>query len=480
MNLSVHQKKINSKIYHVSELLRRELRVSDQKDLILFLVFLRYLSDLENNRSPLDFYLPKESNFWYLYEERFNDGNMYRIQNAVSILSYEEDISLKNFFESVGFRFGRSVYNKLQNKILIEIFDIFGSDTFNFFEDGHNSLSLMESTFEYLLKSFYSKNTGGDAEYDTPSEISTLLTNILDPKLGDSICDPACRMGTLLLDCARYIRSKHVSSYYSLSGQEMNVSTLGLAEMNSFIHREYHIQLEAGDSLNNPAFVESNGNLKQFDIVLSNPPFSVTRWSNEDNENDIYGRFVRGMPPKSKGDYAYISHMIKSLNPYTGRMGVIMPHGVLFRGGAEGTIRSQLLKENLLDIVVGLPDKLLKGTSIPIVMLIFRMDKVDKNVLFVDASREFISGRNQNKLTSKDIDKVLKTINVRANVDKYAHVASFEEIQENDYNLNIRRYIADYDESDTEVDISKLCSDRAMFIKELRVLEEEMNNFLSD
>lgn len=192
-----------------------------------------------------------------------------------------------------------------------------------------------------------------------------------------------------------------------------------------FLHGEDNHRIEWGDTIRNPLLKDASGNgLLHFDIVTANPPFSLDKWGHDGAADDVYGRFRRGTPPKTKGDYAFISHMIETLKPETGRMGVVVPHGVLFRGASEGKIRKQLIEENLLDTVIGLPEKLFFGTGIPAAILIFKKQKVDNTVFFIDASREFKSGKNQNILSLENIDKVIATYKARETVDKYAYLAS--------------------------------------------------------
>src|SRR5690606_20158938 len=190
-----------------------------------------------------------------------------------------------------------------------------------------------------------------------------------------------------------------------------------------------------------------------------NPPFSLDKWGHDDAEHDPFGRFKRGVPPKTKGDYAFISHMVETLNPKSGVMGVVVPHGVLFRGSSEGVIRKQLIEENLLDAVVGLPEKLFYGTGIPAAILIFKHGKETQDVMFIDASREFKPGKNQNLLSPENIQKIVDTYREGQDVDKYAYVATLEEIRENDYNLNIPRYVDTFEEEE-EIDLMVVRAER--------------------
>jgi type I restriction enzyme M protein len=225
--------------------------------------------------------------------------------------------------------------------------------------------------------------------------------------------------------------------------------------------------------------LEGEGRLKHFDVIVANPPFSLDKWGHESAEHDPYGRFRRGVPPRTKGDYAFILHMIETMKPGSGRMGVVVPHGVLFRGAAEGKIRTKLIEENLLDTVIGLPEKLFYGTGIPAAILIFRKNKSDKDVLFIDASREYRDGKNQNFLTEEHLSKIINTCKARETVDKYAYLATLDEIKENDFNLNIPRYVDTFEEEE-EIDLMEVLKEREQLKGKLAELETEMAGYLKE
>lgn len=257
-------------------------------------------------------------------------------------------------------------------------------------------------------------------EFYTPAEVSELMARLVDPQEGDDICDPTCGSASLLMKCGRLIRERSGTKRYALFGQEAIGSTWALAKMNLFLHAEENHQVEWGDTIRNPKLRTSDDMLRHFDVVVANPPFSLEKWGVETAENDKFARFRRGIPPKTKGDYAFILHMIETLKPGSGRMTVVVPHGVLFRGSTEGKIRQKLIEENLLDAVIGLPEKLFFGTGIPAAILVFRKRKADDSVLFIDASREFVAGTNQNALSEANLTKIVDTFRARETVDKYA------------------------------------------------------------
>lgn len=341
------------------------------------------------------------------------------------------------------------------------------------------TLDVIGNAYEYLIKNFAASGGQKAGEFYTPPEVSDLIAELLDPQPGDTICDPACGSGSLLMKCGRKIVSGHDSRNYALFGQEAIGSTWSLAKMNMFLHGEDNHKIEWGDTIRNPKLLDKNGDLMLFDIVTANPPFSLDKWGHDEAENDKFGRFRRGVPPKTKGDYAFISHMIETLKPGTGRMGVVVPHGVLFRGSSEGKIRQKLIDENLLDAVIGLPEKLFYGTGIPAAILIFKKQKVDDKVLFIDASREFKAGKNQNQLSEENIKKIVKTYRDGDNVEKYAYLASLKEIQDNDYNLNIPRYVDTFEEEE-EIDLLAVRAEREQLKAELAKLETEMAGYLKE
>ena len=321
---------------------------------------------------------------------------------------------------------------------------------------------IVGSSYLYLIKNFAADAGKKGGEFFTPPEVSELLAKLIEPKKGDKIYDPTCGSGSLLIKARQEIES----SNFALYGQEVNGGTWALAKMNMFLHGIQQSYIEWGDTIRSPQFLMKNSNsIMKFNKVIANPPFSKKKWGYESIQNDTYNRFHRGIPPKSKGDWAFISHMIESLLP-DGTVGVVVPHGVLFRGGAEGRIREKLIEENMVHAVIGLPSNLFFGTSIPAALLIFHKNKKKKNILFIDASREFEEGKNQNKLRSEDIKKIIAVYKKRKSVDKYAYLASLKEVQENGYNLNIPRYVDTFEEEE-EINIK-------VVQKEIEGLEKDL------
>jgi type I restriction enzyme M protein len=237
--------------------------------------------------------------------------------------------------------------------------------------------------------------------------------------------------------------------------------------MNLLLHGLSDHEIKKGDTIREPKLLDENGELLLYDRVIANPPFSLKNWGREEAEADEFNRFRFGLPPKNAGDYAFIQHMIATLND-KGKAGVVMPHGVLFRGGAEGKIRQGILEEDLIEAIIGLPSNLFYGTGIPACILIISKNKEEYKkgkVLFIDASRDYQEGKNQNVLRDEDIQKIVSTYDAWKDVEKYSRVVTLEEIRENDYNLNIARYV-DTTEEEEEIDVAEA-------LRQLRQLEQE-------
>lgn len=499
LSTPINQDEINKAVWAACDTFRGTVDPSIYKDFILTMLFLKYISDVHQDKldelegqygdapdlisammNSQSFQVPVGATFSDLYEKRFEAGNGSRIDQALHAIEEANGTKLKNVFQDISFNTDKLGDEKQKNDILRHLLEDFGKETLNLRPSRVGTLDVIGNAYEYLIKHFAAGSGKSAGEFYTPPEVSDLLSIILEPQRGDSICDPACGSGSLLMKCGKQAqKNSGGSKQYALLGQEAIGSTWSLAKMNMFLHGEDNHRIEWGDTIRNPKLLDTTGGLMHFDIVTANPPFSLDKWGFDDAKNDHFGRFRRGIPPKTKGDYAFISHMIETLKPDTGRMGVVVPHGVLFRASAEGKIRKQLIDENLLDTVIGLPEKLFFGTGIPAAILIFKKQKSDNKVLFIDASREFKPGKNQNTLTTDNIQKIVDTFKVRQSVDKYAYLATPEEIQENDYNLNIPRYVDTFEEEE-EIDLMAVRSERLSLQKELAALEEEMAGYLQE
>ena len=502
MTEQINQDVINNTVWGACDVFRGTISADTYKDFILTMLFLKYISDvwqdhydgykkeygdapelIEEMMKNERFVLPKQSSFYTIYERRHEPGNGERIDQALHALEEANGTKLKDagksVFQDISFNTDRLGEEKQKNTILRHLMEDFAKDELNLKPSRVGTLDVIGNAYEYLIKNFAASGGQKAGEFYTPPEVSDLIAELLEPMPGDTICDPACGSGSLLMKCGRKVVANHGEKHYALYGQEAIGSTWSLAKMNMFLHGEDNHKIEWGDTIRNPKLLDKNGDLMRFDIVTANPPFSLDKWGYEEAGNDKFGRFKRGLPPKTKGDYAFILHMIETLKPKSGRMGVVVPHGVLFRGSSEGKIRQQLIDENLLDAVIGLPEKLFYGTGIPAAILIFKKQKVDDNVLFIDASREFKAGKNQNLLSADNIAKIVATYRNGGNVDKYAYLASLKEIKENDYNLNIPRYVDTFEEEE-EIDLLAVRAEREQLKTQLAELEIEMANYLEE
>jgi type I restriction enzyme M protein len=502
VNPSISQDTINKALWAACDTFRGTINANNYQDFLLTMLFLKYISDVWQDHYDVyqhqygdepelitemmkneRFVLPADASFYALYARRYEPGNGERIDQALHAIEEANGNKLKDagksVFQDISFNTDRLGDEKQKNDILRHLLEDFAKPDLNLRPSNVGNLDVIGNAYEFLIKNFAASGGQKAGEFYTPPEVSDLIAELLDPQAGDSICDPACGSGSLLMKCGRKVLSNHQSKQYALYGQEAIGSTWSLAKMNMFLHGEDNHKIEWGDTIRNPKLLDKDGNLMLFDVVAANPPFSLDKWGHDDAEHDKFSRFRRGIPPKTKGDYAFISHMVETLKPKTGRMGVIVPHGVLFRGSSEGVIRQKLIEENMLDAVIGLPEKLFYGTGIPAAILIFKKQKSDNKVLFIDASREFKSGKNQNQLGEADIQKIISTYKARANFDKYAYLATLDEIKENDYNLNIPRYVDTFEEEE-EIDLVAVRKAREQLKGQLADLEVEMAKYLEE
>ena len=495
---SISQDTINAAVWSACDTFRGTVDPSIYKDYVLTMLFLKYISDvwqdhyevyakehgdhpelitelLKNER----FVLPPSANFYALHAARHQPGNGERIDKALHAIEETNIAKLRDVFQDISFNSTKLGDEAQKNDILRHLLEDFAKPELNLRPSRIGGLDVIGNAYEFLIKNFASTSGKKAGEFYTPPEVSQLMALLVDPQEGDEICDPTCGSGSLLMKCSQLIRQRSGGKKYALYGQEAIGSTWALAKMNMFLHAEDNHRIEWGDTLRNPKLLDGNSQLKLFDIVVANPPFSLEKWGFENAEADPYKRFRRGVPPRTKADYAFILHMIETMKPGSGRMAVVVPHGVLFRGAAEGRIRKELIDENLLDTVIGLPEKLFYGTGIPAAVIVFRKNKKDDKVLFIDASREYQDGKNQNQLRDADLQKILAAAVDRKNHEKYAYLASVAEIAENDYNLNIPRYVDTFEE-EAEIDLMAVRAEREKLKAELAVLEEKMAGYLKE
>jgi len=497
-NTAITQDDINAAVWNACDTFRGTVDPSIYKDFVLTMLFLKYVSDvwqdhydgykqqygdhpelIEEMLKSERFVLPSDASFYALYNQRHSPGNGERIDKALHAIEEANITKLRDVFQDISFNSNKLGDEQQKNDILRHLLEDFAKPELDLRPSRVGQLDVIGNAYEFLIKNFASTSGKKAGEFYTPPEVSTLMARLMAPQEGDEICDPTCGSGSLLMKCGRLVREGTGSRKYALYGQEAIGSTWALAKMNMFLHGEDNHRIEWGDTIRNPKLLDGTASLKHFDIVVANPPFSLEKWGFEGADTDKFSRFRRGVPPRTKGDYAFILHMIETMKPGTGRMAVVVPHGVLFRGAAEGRIRQKLIEENLLDVVIGLPEKLFYGTGIPAAVLVFRKNKADENVLFVDASRDFEAGKNQNVLREADLQRIVGTVSTRHSVPKYSYLATRSEIAENDFNLNIPRYVDTYEE-DAKIDLRAVRQERDQLKEELSNLEEKIGGYLKE
>jgi type I restriction enzyme M protein len=490
----INQDEINSVAWKACDTFRGVVDPSEYKNYILVFLFVKYISDAwkdkkerftkqfkgdaERVQRRLDrerFVLPDNCTFDYLYSKR-DEPNIGEIINTVlDEIEEANKTKLEGVFRNIDFNSESNLgQTKERNARLKHLINDFSDSRLDLRPSSIGEHDVIGNTYMYLISRFASDSGKKGGEFYTPTEVAMLLAKLVQPKGGDRICDPTCGSASLLIRCANQIGSHD----HSLYGQESNGSTWALAKMNVFLNEKDNARIEWGDTIRNPKLIEKD-QLMKYDVVVANPPFSLDKWGAETAAEDRFRRFHRGTPPKSKGDYAFITHMVETANEHGGRVGVIVPHGVLFRGGAEGKIRTQFIDENILDTVVGLPSNLFFGTGIPAAILIFKKGRKKKDILFIDASREFENGKNQNRLRQQDIEKIYNTYSKRKAIDKYSYVATIDEIKENDYNLNIPRYVDTFEEEE-EIDIPTVQKEIEGLEAELVGVRKQMDGYLKE
>lgn len=497
MATNVNQEEINQILWNACDTFRGIVNSADYKNYILPMLFLKYISDVweeeyakitreyRGNKERITrrlrkerFIVPDGCHFSDLYDNRIavNIGECINI--ALESIEEANKDKLSGVFRNIDFNSEAMLGNtRERNARLKHLLEDFNDPKLDLRPSRIGNLDIIGNAYEYLIGKFAASGGQKAGEFYTPREVSELIAALVDPQKGERICDPACGSGSLLLKCAKRLLDADEQNFH-LYGQEINTQTYALAKMNMFLHNIDNARLERGDTIRTPLLLEDN-TLMKFEVVVANPPFSLDKWGYEEAGADIYHRFHRGLPPKTKGDFAFISHMLATITAVNGRVGVVVPHGVLFRGAGEGKIRRQLLEENLVDAVIGLPEKLFYGTGIPAAILVFKKNKTDKSVFFIDASREFKDGKNQNFLRQQDITKIVTAYRKRKNIDKYAYRADLKEIADNDFNLNIPRYVDTFEEEE-EIDIKAVRRDIKQLEEQFVANRKQLHRYLKE
>lgn len=509
---------IEKVLWNACDTFRGKIDSSRYKDYILSMLFVKYLSDVytynekkygkqyngdadrvKRAMSRERFVMDEHSTFDYLYQNRNDTEIGVKINVALANIEKNNSAKLHNVFRAIDFNstvdFGEV---KEKNAILKNLLEDFKN--LDLSPEQLDNADIIGDAYEYMIANFASDAGKKGGEFYTPSKVSELVARLVSPKENDRIYDATCGSGGLLLKAFKQVESRKVSLY----GQEMNMQTWALCRMNMFLHNVDDATIWQGDTLSNPGNIKDD-KLMKFQCIVANPPFSLDKWDSGflvdavDNkgkpltkmsaELDAFRRFDWGIPPTSKGDYAFVMHMLHSLDDTNGRMGIVLPHGVLFRGAAEGRIRRTIIEKfNFLDAVIGLPANLFYGAGIPACILIFRKDRGTNNrVLFVDASGDghFEKRKNQNILRECDVQKILDTYaQYKADInftgeDKYSYVATLDEIKENDYNLNIPRYVDTFEEEEL-IDIDEVKQNIANIEAELAEVQAKMAEYMKE
>jgi type I restriction enzyme M protein len=454
---------LESHLWESANILRGPVDAADFKSYIFPMLFYKRISDafdeevafaLEESGGDQDyalfpenhrFQIPKGCHWRDVRAKATNVGSA--IQHSFREIEQANPQTLYSIFGDAGW----SNKERLSDELLRDLIEHFSRLPLS---NSNIDSDVLGQAYEYLIKKFADATNKKAGEFYTPRSIVRLMINILDPKEGETIYDPACGTGGMLLEAVHHVRDAGgdiKTLRGKLYGQEKNLTTSGIARINLFLHGVEDFRIERGDTLRQPAFYDGD-RLATFDCVIANPPFSLERWGEDIWTNDPYGRNFAGVPPRKSGDYAWVQHMIKSMHARDGRMAVVLPHGALFRMGVEGKIRQRILEMDMLEAVIGLGPNLFYGTGLAACILVLRARKMTerrKKVLFVDASRLFKRGRNQNTLEPEQVEQIYELYVDYESVEGLARLVPIDDIERNDWNLNIPRYVEAVTDTDT-------------------------------
>ena len=451
---------LESYLWTAANILRGPVDASDFKAYIFPLLFFKRISDIYDEEFEIalkesggdeeyatypenhTFIIPEGAHWKDVREKTSNVGQS--LQYSFREIEKANPETLYGIFGDVNW----TNKNRLSDALLIDLIEHFSTKNLS---KEKVEPDILGQAYEYLIKKFADLTNRKAGEFYTPRAIVHLMGNILKPKEKESIYDPACGSGGMLLEAFHQVKkSDGDTRTIKLYGQEKNLTTSSIARINLFLHGVEDFKIIRGDTLRNPAFREGD-NLSKFDVVIANPPFSLKNWGCENWAQDPFSRNFAGVPPKSYGDFAWLQHMVVSMAKPNGRMAVILPHGALFRGGAEQKIRKALIEKDILESIIGLGPNLFYGTGISACILILKLKK-DKNkkgkVQFIDASCLYQKGRNQNYFLEEHQEQVLKWYESYKDIENISKIVDVKEIEENEFNLNILRYIKKVDPED--------------------------------
>ena len=455
--------KLESHLWESANILRGPVDAADFKTYIFPLLFFKRISDvyyeemdsaLGESKGDMEYALFPEFHRFQIpadchwREVRARSANLgFALQQAMRGIEQANPDTLHGIFGDAQW----TNKDRLSDALLKDLIEHFSKLSL-----GNESCraDVLGQSYEYLIKKFADLTNKKAGEFYTPRSVVDLMVRILDPEEGETVYDPACGTGGMLLEAIHHVKERGGDEKLMLGhlfGQEKNLTTSAIARMNLFLHGVEDFYVERGDTLRDPAFYSGDG-LATFDCVIANPPFSLEKWGEELWANDPYGRNFAGLPPAKSGDFAWVQHMIRSMADRTGRMAVVLPHGVLFRMAKEGKIRKKLLEMDLLEAVIGLGPNLFYGTGLAACILVFRETKPEEHrnkVLFIDASREYKTGRAQNELLPEHVSSIHRWYEDYTDVEGICRVVTLDEIKENDFNLNIPRYVEPVIEEET-------------------------------
>jgi len=478
-------------LWKSADIMRGKIDSSDYKKYIFGLLFYKRISDIwdeeyeqvmveydDKKLAQADynhrFQVPKDCRWQTITEQATDIGQ--KLNDIFDKLANANSPKLDKIFTDLDF----ANHDKFPNETLQRLINHFSQYNFG---SSYISSDVLGDAYEYLIKQFAADAGKKGGEFYTPREVERVIVSILKPHQKDHIYDPTAGSGGFLLEAYDYLKAKSgekIAKTLYLYGQEINIGTYAIAKINMFLHGLDSADIRRGDTLLTPQFLQQDGSLQKFDIVVANPPYSIKDWDYQAFANNKYGRLDGyELPPKKNADYAFVLHMIKSLNA-NGRAGIVLPHGVLFRGGAEGRLREQIIKNDLIEAVIALPSKLFYGTSIPAAILILNKNKEDKKrdkIMIIDGERDFAEGKNQNTLREEDIGKIAKAHDNYKNIDKYCRVIDIKELAENEYNLNVKRYI-DSSEEEEEIDVKAVYQELEKLEGEKKVIDKKVEGYL--
>jgi type I restriction enzyme M protein len=478
-------------LWKSADILRGNIDSSDYKKYIFGLLFYKRISDVwdEEYKKVFDeygdkvlaeadynhrFQVPKDCRWFVISETSENIGQ--RLNDIFDKITNVNSPKLDKIFDDLDF----ANKDRFPNETIQRLVNHFSQYNFS---SNYISSDLLGDAYEYLIKEFAADAGKKGGEFYSPREVERAIIGIVKPHRKDHIYDPTVGSAGFLLEAYNYLKNKsneQIARTLYLYGQEKNIGTFAIAKINMFLHGLDSADIRRGDTLADPQFLNNMGSLQAFDIVVANPPYSIKDWEYELFSKDKYGRTKDyDSPPNKNADFGFILHIIKSMN-VNGRAGIVLPHAVLFRGGNEGKIREKIVKNDLIEAIIGLPPRLFYGTDIPPIILILNKNKNSERknkIIFINAEDEYETGKKQNYLRKMDVEKIINTVENFKSISRYAEVVTVEEIVKKNYFLNIRRYV-DSSMVEEKIDIKELEKDIDKTESQLAAIQSKILDLL--